>query len=459
MAGFFVDPTHRFPRSLCLDLGGYRPIDRRNAGIGKRSSYARLPQAESARRRTLLFFRASVFLRAMNPRYIWMCVSCAGLIGVLLLSGCCRDTTGAYGVLEERRLTRTEANPWPQDPILGTRSNEIFFVRAAEDHNRLLLGTRSGKIWITDPDGAVQDTVSWPGDRFDVLRSGPSLSPTNPSTLLLSANPPPDSTTRTKDFYLYDLSSEETTPVTSVAEDGRAVFGSFLPDGNEIVYVYRPPEGSAELRITDIADSGESTRLASLERSRLSESPYALFPDGTRLVYADGSRLVVVDLSSGDRTQLYSAPSASLRSPRVSPGGSHVLFRSRGSDDVESLLRLDISTGAQAVVDRTENVPSGTSATRRFFSAQFAGSARRIVYGLYTDTTDTRTDTRAPSRIYGRDLRSGSGSVELGTGLARTDLDLTASPFTDHQITVSSDGDRILFVGRRTYSYCAPTTF
>jgi len=399
----------------------------------------------------------------MNPRHIWILISCAGLIGVLLLPGCCRDTTGAYGVLEERRLTRTESNPWPQDAILGARSNEILFVRAAAD-DRLLLGVRSGtspheEIWITDPDGAVQDTVIWPGDRFDVLRSGPSLSPTDPSTLLLSANPPSDSTTRTKDFYLYDLSTEKTTRVTSVAEDGRAVFGSFLPDGNEIVYVYRPPDGPAELRTTDIADSEESTRLASLERSRLSESPYAFFPDGTRLVYADGNRLVVADLASGDRTPLYADSSASLRSPRVSPGGSHVLFRSRRSDDVESLLRLDISTGAQTVVDRTEDVPLGTSATRRFFSAQFAGSAHRIVYGLYTDTTNTRTDTRAPSRVYGRDLKTGPGSVELGTGLARTDLDLTARPFTDHQITVSSDGDRLLFVGRRTFSYCAPTTF
>jgi hypothetical protein len=385
-----------------------------------------------------------------------------GLVAALVLAGCCRDTTGTYGVLEQRRSAVARPGPSPGDPLLGDRQESIRFVQSSADGSRFLVGVRTAssrhRIWVVGPSGAIQDSVDGRLQLGDLTTRYPTFSPADPSKILLSGSAPPDSTTFTTDLYVYDLSTQGLRRVTDVPENGRAHFGTFLPDGRHIVYLFRPYGEPAQVRLIDTTGTEDPTILASLPPRQWSEPPYAVFPDGHRLVYADGGRLVLVDLTTGTSTPLTADSSATVRSPRVSPGGSHVLFRVRTPGRGESLRRLEVPTGTQDVIDRTGTGTVDLRSDRRFFSARFAGSARRVVYGIFTDTTDARTGARSPSRLFVRDLRRSRGRVELGTGLARNDLDVTA-PFTGQQIALFSDGNRVLFVGRRTYSFCAPTTF
>jgi len=396
----------------------------------------------------------------MTVRRWLTAVGIVGLVAAFFLSGCCRDTTGTYGVLEQRGTAAARPEPVPQDPLLGDRQESTRFVQSSPDDSRFLVGVLTGsnrqRIWVVDPSGTIQDSVD--GLARSITASRPSFSPTDPSKILLSGPSPPDSTTFTTDLYIYDLSTQGVRRVTDVPDNGRAHFGTFLPDGRHIVYLFRPYSGPAQVRLVDASGTESPTTITSLESRRWSEAPYALFPDGERLVYADGGRLVLMDLVTGESTTLIADSSATVRSPRVSPGGSHVLARARTPGRGERLRRLELATGNQDVTDRTGTGTVDLRSDRRFFSARFAGSARRVVYGIFTDTTDARTSARSPSRLFVRDLPRSRGRVELGTGLARNDLDATV-PFTGQQIAVFSDGNRVLFVGRRTYSFCAPTTF
>jgi len=399
----------------------------------------------------------------MTVRRWLTAVGVVALVAAFFLSGCCQDTTGTYGVLEKRGTAADRPDPVPQDPLLGNRQESIRFVQSSPDGRRFLVGVLTGsnrqRIWVVGPSGAIQDSVDGLARSRSITGSRPSFSPTDPSKILLSGPSPPDSTTFTTNVYLYDLSTGRLRRVTDVPKDGRAHFGTFLPDGRQIVYLFRPYGQPAQLRLVDASGTESPRTLASLESRQWAEAPFALFPDGERLVYTDGGRLVLMDLVTGESTTLTADSSATVRSPRISPGGSHVLFRARTLGRGERLRRLELATGNQDIIDRTGSGDGDLRSDRRFFSARFAGSSRRVVYGIFTDTTDARTGARTPSRFFVHDLSRSRGRVELGTGLARNDLDLSASPFTGQQIAVFAGGNPLLFIGRRTYSFCAPTTF
>jgi Tol biopolymer transport system component len=115
--------------------------------------------------------------------------------------------------------------------------------------------------------------------------------------------------------------------VRRVSGPGFAAVPSWSPDGRRLAFV-RSEEGRPRvwnIWIVELA-TGVSTRITS---HRVGQ-PWgaAWFPDGTRIAYSHENRLIVRSLQGHD-VRIFSSPMRGrlLRTPAVSPDGTHVIFQ------------------------------------------------------------------------------------------------------------------------------------
>jgi Tol biopolymer transport system component len=128
------------------------------------------------------------------------------------------------------------------------------------------------------------------------------------------------------------------TDIRRVSGHGFAAVPTWSPDGRQLAFV----KAGSNPRVWNVwvADV-TSQRLRQVSDHAVGQSWGASwFPDGRRLAYSVEDRLVIVDLVTGRRTTIRSPRAGHLvRTPAVSPDGTHVVFQVHG----DGVWMLDIA--------------------------------------------------------------------------------------------------------------------
>ncbi len=130
---------------------------------------------------------------------------------------------------------------------------------------------------------------------------------------------------------VYVAAAHDGSGVRRISGTGMALVPSWSPDGTRVAFVRAEPQRPRvwQLWTVDL----RTGRLQQHTSHRVGQ-PWggSWFPDGRRIAYSLEDRLVVLDVQSGER-RVYASPLPGrlVRTPAVSPDGSHVVFQVRQS--------------------------------------------------------------------------------------------------------------------------------
>jgi hypothetical protein len=131
-----------------------------------------------------------------------------------------------------------------------------------------------------------------------------------------------------------------------VSGDGYAAVPTWSPDGKQLAFVRAEPRRARVWNLWLLTlDTGVTERLTEFAYGQTWTGSW--FPDGKRLAYAHEDRLYIRDLTTGGVQQFHSPLRGRLvRTPAVSPDGSHVVFQVWR----DGTWLLDVSSGAMTRV-------------------------------------------------------------------------------------------------------------